>query len=245
MFDLRNKNIYVGNQEVLKGYLGTNLLYDSVDLVFPEPPVYYVGGLSEWQYINLFFGSGEVINYGGTSNAPDEHGGELRANGLHLKGSTWKLRTIGRFDTPRRKGTDEFTIENYFPNLNNGSEMKIYYISNNDTADIYIGRDSEGLTYVRIQQETVYVPDTDYLNFIYSYRESSPSEILSLNGEEIYRKIGTSLNRETSVYIQGDILLYDLKVNTSWTPTDRERESYIETNYNGIKDLSFVRTDQL
>lgn len=263
MIDLRNKNVYVGNQEVLKGYLGNNLLFNTLDLVFPEPPTIPDIYLLRQAY---FFGSGEIINYYSLGSDVFEgvYAGVIKENGLYLEEPI----NFHDFTSPGGSVTLDMTLErpnDIIDSLQPGESVILIEskLTRGNTLSVFVGKDSDG--FVRVGAKTsrqiysydinaaVPIGDAEYIHITYSNSGSSSGTSYSyysqvnINGVEAIRSSGsTRTGKQTFDYanISGGILLYDLKIySRRLLPNDFN--TFATDLYNSIKDLTFVKTDQL
>lgn len=263
LYDLRGKNIYVGNQEVLKGYLGNNLLFNSVGLVFPEPPTDFDTRSLKWAY---FFGSGEIINYYGEGIIDELNVGVIKENGLYLEEPI----NFHDFSEPGGTVTLDMTLErpnDIIDSLQPGQSVIIIKSRLNRGYEVsaFVGKDSDGI--VRVGAKTfssIFVEDinaaspigdAEYIHITYSNAGSNRSFAsrwsygysVNINGVAVAAEFNSTRTGAQSfkyAEISKDILLYDLKIYQG-SFTTSEFDTFATTNYNGIKDLTFVRTDQL
>lgn len=255
LYDLRGKEMYVGSQKIGKAYFNNKTVFGKPSLVFPDPPEYRLNSIRN----AFFYGAGKEEVYAGSSNLTLQSDlTTMQSNGLKLNGgailiSPWLSSLHGQ-------GVVEFTIENNFDHLSPGESEVIFtsirpqnHSKEYTAVNLSVSKTTSGINQISDTGMSVDVPkDADFLHFSIQYmaslsgRNYSPIIGIHLNGQIFL--LHTPTNRfgyplAPDVYLEGNILIYDFKV---YSPLSiAEMNETVTTNYNGIKDLPFVRTDQL
>ena len=238
------------------------LVFDEPALVFPEPPTISGAWLPKWAY---FFGSGEIINYYGSGVIEELNAGVVKENGLYLEEPI----NFHDFTDNNRSMVFDMTLErpnDIIDSLEPGKSVKLIEsrLANGNTIVAFIGKGSDGSVRIGVKPSSTSVfkvdidaatpiGDAEYIHIAYSNNGSTSGPYYSFRSQVIINGVTaissggstrSGAQRFDYAKIFGGILLYDLKIYTR-NFNEKEFDTLATANYNSIKDLTFVRTDQL